>query len=124
MKIVDQNTEKSQIFLAMWVLQMGNRLQDINTYAKTGFIPIVQAFYNFFDDDSDIYWLAKNFYDNVLKFEADVPKLVERSYSLLEKEDGLYYKTLQENGVLEKLPLEKWFDACFAGILSKNALVK
>lgn len=124
MKIIDQNTPKSHNFLAMWVLQMGNRLQDINTFAKKGFILIVQTFNKFFDDDSDIYWLAKKFYDSILKFQADIPKLVERSHSLLEKEDGLFYKTLKENDILEQLPLEKWFDSCFAGVLQENALAK
>lgn len=124
MKIVDQNSLKSQIFLAMWVLQMGNRLQDINTHAKKGFVPIVQAFNDFFDDDSDIYWMAKKFYDNVLKFEADIPKLIERSHSLLEKEDLSYYITLKEKGILDKVILTKWFDCCFAGILHENALAK
>lgn len=124
LKIIDYNSPKSQIFLAMWVLQMGYRLQDINTFAKKGFIPIVQAFNNFFEDDSDIYWLAKNFYDNVIKFETDIPKLVDRSYALLEKEDGPYFKMLKDNGTLEKLPFAKWFDCCFAGILNENALPK
>lgn len=124
LKVNDSNTPKSQIFLAMWVLQMGNRIQDLNVFAKNGFIPIVQTFSKFFDDDSDIYWLGRKFYDNILKFEADIPKLVERSYSLLEKEDGSYFKILKENGILGKLPLLRWFDCCFAGILNENALAK
>lgn len=124
MKIVEHNSVKSQIFLAMWVLQMGNRLQDISTLAKKGFVPIVQAFNKFFEDDSDIYWMAKKFYDNVLKFEADIPKLIERSHSLLEKEDVSYYNTLKEKGLLDKLILTNWFDCCFAGILNENALAK
>lgn len=124
MKIVDHNSPKPQIFLAMWVLQMGNRLQDINSVAKKGFVPIVQTFSNFFDDDNDIYWLAKKFYDSILKFEGDIPKLIKISHALLEKEDFSYYHILKEKGILEKLILGKWFDCCFAGILNDNALAK
>lgn len=124
MKMVDHNTPKPQVFLTMWVLHVGNRFQDITSLAKKGFIPIVHAFNNFFDDDTDVYWLAKNFYDIVLKFESDIPKLIEISHSLLEKEDISYFKTLKEKGMLDKLIPSKWFDCCFAGILHDNALAK
>lgn len=124
MKIVEHSTPKSQIFLAMWILQMGNRLQDINSFTKNGFISIVQTFDKFFEDDSDIYWLSKKFYDNIQRFESDIPKLVERSYWLLEKEDSTYFQTLKTNGVLERLPFDKWFDCGFAGVLNENALAK
>lgn len=121
---IDYNTNKSYVFLAMWMLQSGHRLQEINCFAKKGFLPILQTFEKFFIDESDIFWMAKKFYDNILKFEAEIPKLVERSHSLLEKEEGPYYKILKEKGILEKIPLAKWFDCCFAGILNENALAK
>lgn len=124
MRIVDHNSPKSHIFLSMWILHMGYRVQDVNALTKKGFISIVQAFNNFFDEDSDIYWLAKKFYDNVLKFEAEIPKLVERSQSLLEKEDGVYFKALKEKSLLDKVLLAKWVDCCFAGVLNENALAK
>lgn len=124
MKIIDHSTPKSQVFLTMWVLHVGNRLQEITSLTKKGFIPIVQAFSNFFDDETDVYWLAKKFYDNVLKFETDFPKLIEISYSLLEKEDISYFNILKEKGLIEKVIASKWFDCCFAGILNDNALAK
>lgn len=124
MKIVEHNSPKSQIFLSMWVLHMGYRMQDINTLTKKGFISIVQVFNNFCDEDSDIYWLAKKFYDNILKFEPEVPKLIERAHTLLEKEDAVYFKALKEKGILDKLLIGKWIDCGFAGVLNENALTK
>ncbi|XP_023011491.2 TBC1 domain family member 7 [Leptinotarsa decemlineata] len=124
MRIIDANTPKPQIFFAMWMLQAGNFSLDKNLVSEKGFIPIAQSFMQFVDDDSDVYWLSKNFYDNVCKFESEIPKLIERSYSLLEKEDSTYYKHLLKEGILDNLPLAKWFDCCFAGILNDNALAK
>nr|CAI5828651.1 unnamed protein product [Callosobruchus analis] len=124
MRIVDQNTSKAHVFLAMWLLHTGNFTYDYNMLADNGFLPIVQSFMQFFDNNIDIYWLAKNFYDNVRKFQADVPKLVERTHILLEREDSAYYKCLINKGILDSLPLNKWFDCCFAGILNDSALAK
>lgn len=124
MRIVDDKTPKPQMFLAMWLLQTGQLNYNTNLQTENGLTLIVQALMQFFTDDTDIYWIAKNFYDCVQKFEADIPKLVEISLSILEKEDITLYKHLQQIGALEKLPLHKWFDCCFAGILEENALGK
>ncbi|KAJ8946916.1 hypothetical protein NQ314_008715 [Rhamnusium bicolor] len=90
MRVIDINTSKPQVFLAMWLLQTGNFTYDINLGNE----------------------------------KADIPKLIEYSYCLLEKEDSVLYKHLQKIGVLDNLPLVKWFDCCFAGILNETALGK
>lgn len=124
MRIIDSYTPKPQVFLAMWLLQTGNFTYDINLVDEKGFIPIVQSVIQFFDDETDVYWIAKSFYDNVHKFQNDIPKLIECSHNLLEKEDPDLYKYLQKIGVLDNLPLAKWFDCCFAGVLNETALAK
>lgn len=124
MRIVDTNTPKPQMFLAVWLLQTGNLNYSVNLQIENGFTRVVQALLQFFEDDADIYWIARNFYDYVKKFESDIPKLVEISLNILEKEDFALYKHLQKIGVLDTLPLEKWFDCCFAGILNETALGK
>lgn len=122
MKAIDSNTPKQQVTLAMWLLQSGNYIIDTNLTTERGFTNIVQSFMQFFDDDTDIFWLSRNFYENVRKFESEIGKLVEKTHVLLEKEDPAYYKHLNKTGILDNLPLIKWFDCCFAGILNKTAL--
>ncbi|KAJ8920268.1 hypothetical protein NQ315_011929 [Exocentrus adspersus] len=124
MRVIDSYTSKPQIFLAMWLLQTGNFTCDINLIDEKGFVSIVQAMMQFFEDETDVYWLAKNFYENVDKFQADIPKLTECSYNLLEKEDAELYKYLHRIGVLDNLPVGRWFDCCFAGVLNETALAK
>lgn len=124
LKVIDQNTPKSQLFLFMWVLQSGNFTLEVNLFHEKGFLPIVQSFIQFFDDDVDIYWLARSFYNNVKKFEHEIPKLVECSHNLLEKEDAAYHKLLVSNDIMNNLPLSMWFSCCFAGVLNESALAK
>lgn len=124
MRIVDINTPRPQVFLAVWLLQRGNLNFNVNLQVENGFTLIVQALFNFFEDDTDIFWIARNFYEYIKKLEPDFPKLIEISYNLLEKEDPALYKHLHRIGVLNTLPLEKWFDCCFAGILNEMALGK
>ncbi|CAG9862655.1 unnamed protein product [Phyllotreta striolata] len=121
-RIIDSSTPKQQIFLAMWLLQTGNYTIDANLSIERGYTYIVQSFIELFDDDADIFWLSRNFYENVRKFEPNVSKLVERTNVLLAKEDQDYWRHLSRNGILDNLPLTKWFDCCFAGVLNKSAL--
>lgn len=124
MRIIDASTPKCHAFLAVWLLHTGVLRYDINLHSEYCFLYIVQAFMQFFEDDVDIYWLARCFYDNIMKFEVDFPKLREASFNLLEREDNILYKHLQKNNILQNLPIEQWFERAFAGILNEVALEK
>ncbi|KAJ8936963.1 hypothetical protein NQ318_015626 [Aromia moschata] len=123
LRVLDANTPKPQMFFWMWLLQTSDFTYDTMIEEK-GFIPIVQSLVQVFDDDTDVYWLATKIYNNVVKFEVDIPKLTECFYNLLEKEDVVLFKHLQKSGILENLPVAKWFDCCFAGVLNETALGK
>lgn len=124
MRKVDSNTPKCQVFYTIWLLHTGNLRYDINLKSECSFVLIVQTFMKLFDDDADIYWLAKCFYDNVKKFEADIPKLVEASWNLLKREDLQLHKHLRCVMGNNCLPIESWFDCVFAGLLNETALAK
>ncbi|XP_018334246.1 TBC1 domain family member 7 isoform X2 [Agrilus planipennis] len=128
MRLVDGNTSKPQVFLIMWLLQSGNLGYDFNTqyHRDYGFINIVQSLmeYFHFTDDIDIYWIAKSLYGNIIKIETDFPKLLECTCTILEREDNALYKYLQGEGILNNLPLEKWYKSCLAGVLNDSALAK
>lgn len=47
---------------------------------------------NVFDEEVDIYWLSKGFFQFVDRFYKDIPKLIEYTNSLLSKEDEILYK--------------------------------
>ncbi|XP_077286491.1 TBC1 domain family member 7 [Arctopsyche grandis] len=124
MRIVDNNTPKPQLFLAMFMLESGRLHYNFNLQMDCGMVPISRTLLQMYDDDVDVYWLAKGFYNFVEQFEKDIPKLIDSTKSLLEKEDQDLYRFLQDKNVLDCLPLNKWYTSCFAGILDESALVK
>lgn len=125
MKVIDVNqTPKSHIYYAIWLLHSGNLTYDIHLNEDRGFLPIVQTLMNLFDNEVEIYWLARNLYDNILKYEGDFMKLREISINVLNREEPELFKHFEQIGVLETLPLIKWFYCCFAGVLYEVALAK
>lgn len=143
MKIVDGNAPKPQIFFAAWLLQSGNLRFDINLQVNTFFFHqlynklfliilqtdsnvklIMQVLLRLFDDDTDIFWLGKNFHTFCMKFKPDIPKLIEGTHILLEKEDITLFKHLKISGILKSLPFNRWFGSCFAETLNENSLAR
>lgn len=55
-------------------------------------MPIVETLLELYDDEVDIYWLAKNLTEVVKQMQKDLPKLKEAFQTMLEKEDGELYK--------------------------------
>ncbi|GLV32708.1 neuronally altered carbohydrate [Carabus blaptoides fortunei] len=104
MRIIDLHTTKPQTFLAMWLLQTGKLKYDTNIQIEHGFVVIAQTLLQLFEDDTDVYWMAKGFYGIVEQFKPDIPKL--------------------EVGMLNSTPLNTWFEYCFAGIINETALAK
>lgn len=56
------------------------------------FVPIAETLLELYDDEVDIYWLAKSLTDVVKSMQKEMPKLKEAFLSMLEKEDGELYK--------------------------------
>lgn len=124
MRAVGYHTTRGQMFYAVWLVQTDKWDFNVNLQVENGFTLIAQVLTRFFEKDEDIFWIAKHLYEYVKKIEGDFPKLAEISVKLLQKEDPGLYKHLRRTRVLENLPVLKWFECCFAGILSEKALGK
>ena len=85
---------------------------------------IVHSLMQFIDNDVDIYWLSKCFYESIINFRMDFPRLLEVTWNLLEKEDLVLFKHLQDTSILVEFPVMKWFESGFAGVLHENGLGK
>lgn len=72
----------------------------------------------------DMYWVLSGFLDHVQKFQKDVDRLKECTYTLLEREDQDLYNYLEKIGALQTLPYETWFYSCFAGTISDGSITK
>ena len=128
MRIVDEHTSKPELFLLMWLLETGRLKYDwaaqIDNHLHQSLCLISQSLLNVFDNDVDIYWISKGFFQFVDKFYSDVPKLIEYTRNVLEKEDQELFNHLLDIGALNAIPLQNWLCSCFAGVISEPSLGK
>ncbi|XP_049784742.1 TBC1 domain family member 7 [Schistocerca cancellata] len=127
MQIVNDRTPKPELFLLMWLLQTGRLTlyqNQLNTAVNRNLCAISHSLSVVFDDDVDIYWLSKGFFESVVKFRDDIPTLIKYTKSVLEKEDEELYCHLQDLGAFNTIPLDNWLCCCFAGVISESSLGK
>ncbi|XP_067008700.2 TBC1 domain family member 7 [Anabrus simplex] len=128
MRIVNEETPKPQLFLTMWLLEMGKLKFDhsaqLDSPLLQSLFSISQSLCNMFDSDVDIYWISKGFFESVIKFYSDIPKLITYARNLLEKDDHELFAHLVDIGALDAIPLHSWLCCCFAGIISESSLEK
>lgn len=76
------------------------------------------------DSEVEVYWIAKRFYGFSQEISHDLLKLKELTMHLLLKQNPKLFSHVEKNDILDKLPLDKWYTSCFAGVLSKTALIR
>lgn len=130
LELVNTNTPESKILLEMWILENEERKPPLfpktNYNSADTFVPIAETLLTLYNDDNivDVYWISKSLTEFVRSMQKDLHKLKESFHTMLEKEDGELYSHLVEINALEVLPLTKWFNCCFAGILDDTSLAK
>lgn len=117
MRFIDEKTPKARIFYAMWLLENKKLYPEFNIYQESSFVDITETLLQVFDDDVEIYWIAKEFFEFTKEIKSEFPKLRELTVTLLEKEDIHLYNHLEKYEILNNLPLEKWYTSCFAGVI-------
>ncbi|KAF4523569.1 hypothetical protein B566_EDAN014880 [Ephemera danica] len=85
---------------------------------------IPNVLFNIFEDEVDVFWISKGFFQCVEKFHKEMPKLIECTLNCLEIQDLELYSHLVNIGAIEQVPLSDWFYSCFAGVLHEAALSK
>ncbi|CAH2058974.1 unnamed protein product, partial [Iphiclides podalirius] len=128
LELVDMSAPRTQILLAMWLLENEERkpplFPETNFNSADTFIPIAKTLVELYDNEVDVYWICKSLTEIVRGMQKDVLKLKEGFQSMLEKEDVELFNHLVEINALDVLPLTKWFNCCFAGVLDDTSLPK
>ncbi|KAM3957281.1 TBC1 domain family member 7 [Aphomia sociella] len=126
--LVKMDAPRSKILFEMWLLENEERRPPIfpetNFSSADTFIPIAETLEELYADEVDIYWFTKSLTDLVKNMQRDLFKLKEAFQTMLEKEDEELYNHLVDINALEVLPLTKWFNCCFAGVLDDTSLPK
>ncbi|XP_068625638.1 TBC1 domain family member 7 isoform X2 [Battus philenor] len=128
LELIDKGTPRTQVLLAMWLLENEETkppvFPETNFNSADTFIPIARTLLELYHNEEDVYWICKSLTEIVRTMQKDLPKLKEAFQSMLEKEDVELYNHLVEINSLEVLPLTKWFNCCFAGVLDDTSLPK
>lgn len=128
LELVESNTPRSEVMLAMWLLeneeQKPPKFPETNWSLADTFLPIANTLLQLYDDEVDVYWITKMLTEIVRNMQKDLPKLKEAFQSMLEKEDVALYNHIIDKKALDVLPLTKWFNCCFAGVLDDTSLTK
>ncbi|XP_014365188.2 TBC1 domain family member 7 [Papilio machaon] len=128
LELVDMSAPRTEILLAMWLLENEERkpplFPETNFNSADTFLPIAKTLIELYDNEVDVYWLCKSLTEIVRNMQKDIPKLKEAFQSMLEKEDVELFNHLVDINALDVLPLTKWFNSCFAGVLDVTSLPK
>ena len=81
---------------------------------------ITETLLQVFEDDIEIYWIAKEFFELTKEIESELPKLRELTITLLEKEDINLYKyiSVQLNNLMMMILI--YFKFCCLAIWRKT----
>ncbi|KAK6644580.1 hypothetical protein RUM43_000847 [Polyplax serrata] len=128
MNLITSETPKPHLFLLMWLLETGqlklNLKSQLDDDMFKGLIEISRSLLNIFTDDVDIYWISKGFYTAVKNMHESIPKVIDATKVVLEREDKILYRHLNEIEAFDKVQISKWLNCLFAGALNEIALVK
>ncbi|KAG7297593.1 hypothetical protein JYU34_019648 [Plutella xylostella] len=128
MELVEPSAPPARRLYAMWQLESGRikpyLFPETKFPSEETFIPIASSLLELYSDEVDVYWLTKGLTEVVRGSQRELPKLVEVFRTMLEKEDLELYNHLVDIKGLDILPLTKWFNCCFAGILDDTSLTK
>lgn len=87
-------------------------------------LAIAQSFDNLSPPLSNVYWLMRQFILRLESMNACIPEMVQKVKKCLEEKEGQLFSHLTKTGAIDCLPLENWFNRCFAGILPEIALIR
>lgn len=104
--------------------QITNCILFSNQQVESHFCNITEVLLQIFDNDIEIYWMAKGFNDYSQEILEEMGKLSDLTGTILEKEDNGLYIHLKSCDILPVLPLEKWYGSFFAGVLSELAIIR
>ncbi|XP_054280485.1 TBC1 domain family member 7 [Macrosteles quadrilineatus] len=128
LNIVTDGSPKEQIVLQMWLLEKFNLMFDreaqLNQEFHQHLLAITRTLISVFESDVDVYWIAKGFYEYLKTWYSNIPFLIETTKSVLKREDTTLYSHLTEKNLLNKIPMDRWFGRCFAGVLHDTSLIR
>ncbi|XP_053687845.1 TBC1 domain family member 7 [Sabethes cyaneus] len=124
LRVVDEKTPKHRVLYAMWLLETKQLCLGYDLNKENPFSKITEVLLQIFDNDIEIYWMAKGFHEYSHEIQEEMGKLSDLTSTILDKEDNGMFLHLKSCDILSVLPLAKWYGSFFAGVLSELALIR
>ncbi|XP_076116147.1 TBC1 domain family member 7-like [Mytilus galloprovincialis] len=125
MRRVDNSTTAGLLVLKMYKLETGMLTfeeQELVDPDDMALFTISEALSNIEEDDINVYWIAKKFYEYFLKWKEPILSLTEKAVNSLKKEDPKIWQHLNQHDMFSILPLRAWFLSGFADILPNTSM--
>ncbi|EDS33685.1 TBC1 domain family member 7 [Culex quinquefasciatus] len=124
MGTIDDKTPKNRVLYAMWLLETKQLCLGFDLQQECSFVNITEVLLQVFENDIEIYWMAKGFHVLSEEIREEMGMLLDLTETILEKEDNGIYIHLKQCDILPGLPLPKWYSSFFSGVLSELALIR
>ncbi|XP_015917601.2 TBC1 domain family member 7 [Parasteatoda tepidariorum] len=128
MRKIDETTHKSTVHTLMYLMTLDVLEFDLEAQLSSSsvqsLIALASFFLKFSSSDVIAYWLFRNFTLHLKKQHSNFKNQTENVESILRKEDEVLHEHLKLTKAFDVLPLNAWFERCFAKVLHESSLVR
>uniref|UniRef100_L7M7S8 TBC1 domain family member 7 n=1 Tax=Rhipicephalus pulchellus TaxID=72859 RepID=L7M7S8_RHIPC len=128
MRVVRNGTPQADIIVLLYLVGEGKLHLDIEQQMSDDEVQHIRSIASVFTKicsrPEEAYWLTRNFWKHLKKLAIDSDAMGKQVEDTLEKEDHELFQQLLKIKAFPVLPLETWFQRCFAEVLDEDALVR
>ncbi|XP_064477372.1 TBC1 domain family member 7-like [Ornithodoros turicata] len=128
MRIVNETTPLPDAIVLMYLLGEGKLNLDIEQQLQEEEMQhlrsIASAFSEICNSEQEVYWMTRNFWKLLKGLPTDTSLMTKQMEDILDKEDHELYQHLIKVKAMSVLPVDTWFQRCFADVLDTDALVR
>ncbi|KAH7935683.1 TBC1 domain family member 7 [Rhipicephalus sanguineus] len=128
MRVVKNGTPQADTIVLLYLVGEGKLHLDIELQMSDDEVQHIRSIASVFTKicsrPEEAYWLTRNFWKHLKKLSIDSDAMGKQVEDTLEKEDHELFQQLLKIKAFPVLPLETWFQRCFAEVLDEDALVR
>lgn len=128
MRVVKNGTPQADTIVLLYLVGEGKLHLDIELQMSDDEVQHIRSIASVFTKicsrPEEAYWMTRNFWKHLKKLSIDSDAMGKQVEDTLEKEDHELFQQLLKIKAFPVLPLETWFQRCFAEVLDEDALVR
>ncbi|XP_075732066.1 TBC1 domain family member 7-like [Rhipicephalus microplus] len=128
MRVVRNGTPQADTIVLLYLVGEGKLHLDIEQQMSDDEVQHIRSIASVFTKicsrPEEAYWMTRNFWKHLKKLAIDSDAMGKQVEDTLEKEDYELFQQLLKIKAFPVLPMETWFQRCFAEVLDEDALVR